>query len=88
MTKEEARLLRPGDMVRVIRQDNSDWPESYNRLLGNIYEILLVDDLCVTIKTAGREFALYFGEIEHAAPKDLEDSFDSPDIKLLFGGDD
>lgn len=86
MTKEEARPLRPGDMVRVIRKGGGDWPESYNRLLGNIYEILSVDDFCVTIKTAGRDFALYFGEIEHAAPIDLEDSFDSPDIKLLFGG--
>ena len=86
MTKEEARLLRPGDMVRVIKQDNGDWPESYNCLLGNIYEILSVDDLCITIKTGGRDFALYFAEVDRAAPVDLEDNFDSPDIKLLFGG--
>lgn len=88
MTKEEAMQLRPGDMIRVPEQSNSGWPQSYDCLFGNIYEVSCIDDICVTIKTAEREFALYFGEVELAMPRDLEDSFDSPDIKLLFGGDD
>lgn len=89
MTAEEARQLRPGDMVYVPKQTNSDWPVSYNRLFDNVYEVLCVDDISVTIMAPEcGECNLYFNEIEPAMPRDLEDNFDSPEIKLLFGGDD
>lgn len=89
MTAEEARQLRPGDMVYVPKQTNSDWPVSYNRLFDNVYEVLSVDGKDVRIKTEEcGECVLYYNEIEPATPRDLEDSFESPDIKLLFGGDD
>lgn len=89
MTREEARQLLPGDMVLVLRQTNNDWPVSYNSLFDNVYEVLHVDDSSVTIMTPEcGECNLYYNEIEPAMPRDLEDNFDSPDIKLLFGGDD
>ena len=89
MTREEARQLRPGDMVLVLRQTNTDWPVSYNSLFDNVYEVLRVDGSEVRIADKeGLECVLYYNEIEPAAPRDLEDNFDSPDIKLLFGGDD
>ena len=89
MTREEARQLRPGDMVYVPKQTNNDWPVSYNRLFGGVYEVLRVDGSEVRITDKeGLECVLYYNEIEPATSRDLEDDFDLPDIKLLFGGDD
>lgn len=89
MTKEEASQLQPGDMVYVpARNTDGGWPRSYDRLFGNVYEVLRVDGTEVRIKDNGIECVLYYNEIEQAMPIDLEDSFDSPDIKLLFGGGD
>lgn len=89
MTREEARQLQPGDMVRVLRQNNSDWPVSYNNLFDNVYEVLSVDgkDIRIMTEECG-ECVLYCNEVEPDIARDLEDNFDSPDIKLLFGGDD
>ena len=89
MTREEAGQLQPGDMVRVLRQTNSDWPESYNRLFDNVYEVLSVDgkDIRIMTEECG-ECVLYVNEVEPATTRDLGDNFDSPNIKLLFGGDD
>lgn len=90
MTREEARQLRPGDVVYVPARDtDGGWPRSYNRLFGNVYEVLRVDGCEIRITTEeGDECVLYHNEIEPPMPRDLEDNFDSPDIKLLFGGDD